>query len=107
MEYARRKKLYDPIAIRARPTLNYEKSHFDKLVASLLPLMEKLIPGRTASLALAGARRSDRLATGVVWTSVIHLGGTSPSGSTRSPTSKCSSLRQLMFAVLSWLAGSL
>ena len=50
VEYARRRKLYDPIAHALASTLNYEKSHFDKLVASLLPLMEKLTTGRTAAL---------------------------------------------------------
>ena len=40
IEYARRKKLYDPIAHALASTLNYEKSHFDKLVASLLPQMD-------------------------------------------------------------------
>ena len=39
----------DPIAHALASTLNYEKSHFDKLVASLLPLMEKLTTGRTAA----------------------------------------------------------
>lgn len=50
VEYARRRKLYDPIAHALASTLNYEKSHFDKLVASLLPLMEKLTTGRVAAL---------------------------------------------------------
>jgi len=50
VEYAWRKKLYDPIAHALASTLNYEKSQFDKLVACLLPLMEKLTTGRTASL---------------------------------------------------------
>ena len=36
VEYARRKKLYDPIANALASTLNYEKSYFDKLVACLL-----------------------------------------------------------------------
>ena len=46
-------------------TLNYEKSYFDKLVASLLPLMEKLTTGPHRGAALAGLRRSGRLAAGV------------------------------------------
>src|SRR5204862_3283979 len=50
VEYARRHKLYDPIAHALASTLNYEKSYFDKLVASLLPLMEKLTTGRAATL---------------------------------------------------------
>ena len=39
-----------PIPHALASTLNYEKSYFDKLVALLLPLMEKLTTGRTASL---------------------------------------------------------
>ena len=54
MEFARRRRLYDPIAHALASTLAYEKSHFDKLVASLLPLMEKLTAGRTASLLSPG-----------------------------------------------------
>ena len=50
VEYARRKELYDPIAHALASTLNYEKSYFDKLVASLLPLMEKLTTGKAAAL---------------------------------------------------------
>ena len=50
VEFARRKKLYDPIANALASTLNYEKSYFDKLVASLLPLMEKLTTGPIAAL---------------------------------------------------------
>lgn len=50
VEYARRKQLYDPIAHALASTLNYEKSYFDKLVASLLPLLEKLTTGKAAAL---------------------------------------------------------
>jgi len=50
VEYTRRKQLYDPIAHALASTLNYEKSHFDKLVASLLPLLEKLTTGKAAGL---------------------------------------------------------
>src|SRR5262249_37760749 len=50
VEYANRKQLYDPIAHALASTLSYEKSYFDKLVASLLPLLEKLTTGKTAGL---------------------------------------------------------
>ena len=50
VEYARRKRLYDPIAHALASTLSYEKSYFDKLVASLLPLLEKLTTGKAAAL---------------------------------------------------------
>jgi hypothetical protein len=76
VEYIRRKKLYDPIAHALASTLNYEKSYFDKLVASLLPLLEKLTTGRTASLLSpdidAGWATGARCSTGCT---VINLGG--------------------------------
>lgn len=50
VEYVKRKQLYDPIAHALASTLNYEKSYFDKLVASLLPLLEKLTTGKAAAL---------------------------------------------------------
>jgi hypothetical protein len=50
---------------RAGSTLNYEKSYFDKLVASLLPLMEKAHHRPHGRAAVAGSGRSDRLAAGV------------------------------------------
>ena len=75
VEYARRKKLHDPLASALASTLNYEKSYFDKLVASLLPLMEKLTTGRIASL--LSPVYDDPLDWRPVfdWTSIIHLGG--------------------------------
>jgi hypothetical protein len=75
VEYARRKKLYDPIAHALASTLNYEKSYFDKLVASLLPLMEKLTTGRTASLLSPAYDDMNDWRPVFDWTSVIHLGG--------------------------------
>jgi len=75
VEYARRRKLYDPIAHALASTLNYEKSHFDKLVASLLPLMEKLTTGRTAALLSPTLDDPTDWRPVFDWTSVINLGG--------------------------------
>lgn len=75
VEYARRRKLYDPIAHALASTLNYEKSHFDKLVASLLPLMEKLTTGRTAALLSPALDDCADWRPVFDWTSVINLGG--------------------------------
>lgn len=50
VQYARERGLFDPIAQALATTLSYEKSYFDKLVASLLPLMEKLSTGAIAGL---------------------------------------------------------
>jgi conjugative coupling factor TraD (TOL family) len=41
---------YDPILDGLRSAVRYDRTYFDKIVASLLPLLEKLTTGRTASL---------------------------------------------------------
>lgn len=44
------KNLYDPILDGLRSAVRYDRTYFDKIVASLLPLLEKLTSGRTAEL---------------------------------------------------------
>lgn len=44
------KKLYDPILDGLRSAVRYDRTYFDKIVASLLPLLEKLTAGKTAEL---------------------------------------------------------
>jgi conjugative coupling factor TraD (TOL family) len=108
VEYARRKQFYDPIAHALASTLNYEKSHFDKLVASLLPLMEKLTTGRTAAL-LSPER--DNLADWrpvFDWASVINLRGIVYVGlDALSDYEVAAAVGNSMFADLTSVAGSL
>ena len=108
VEYARRNKLYDPIAHALASTLNYEKSYFDKLVASLLPLMEKLTTGRTAAL-LSPAYDDLRDWRPVFdWTSVINLGGIVYIGlDALSDYEVAAAVGNSMFADLTSVAGSL
>jgi conjugative coupling factor TraD (TOL family) len=108
VEYARRKKLYDPIAHALASTLNYEKSHFDKLVASLLPLMEKLTTGRTASLLSPELDDPTDWRPVFDWTSVIHLGGIVYVGlDALSDYEVAAAVGNSMFADLTSVAGSL
>lgn len=108
VEYARRKKLYDPIAHALASTLNYEKSHFDKLVASLLPLMEKLTTGRTASLLSPELDDSSDWRPVFDWSSVIHLGGIVYVGlDALSDYEVAAAVGNSMFADLTSVAGSL
>ncbi|EPN9100806.1 conjugative transfer system coupling protein TraD [Klebsiella pneumoniae] len=44
------KKLYNPILDGLRSAVRYDRTYFDKIVASLLPLLEKLTTGKTAEL---------------------------------------------------------
>ena len=108
VEYVRRKKLYDPIAHALGSTLNYEKSYFDKLVASLLPLMEKLTTGRTASLLSPVYDDMNDWRPVFDWTSVIHLGGIVYIGlDALSDYEVAAAVGNSMFADLTSVAGSL
>ncbi len=75
VEFAQRRRLYDPIAHALASTLAYEKSHFDKLVASLLPLMEKLTTGRTATLLSPAMNAPGDWRPVFDWNAVINLRG--------------------------------
>lgn len=44
------KKLCDPILEGLRSAVRYDRTYFDKIVASLLPLLDKLTIGKTAAL---------------------------------------------------------
>lgn len=108
VEYTRRKKLYDPIAHALASTLNYEKSHFDKLVASLLPLMEKLTTGRTASLLSPDLDDVSDWRPVFDWVSVINLGGIVYIGlDSLSDYEVAAAVGNSMFADLTSVAGSL
>ncbi len=108
VEYARRRKLYDPIAHALASTLNYEKSHFDKLVASLLPLMEKLTTGRTAALLSPALDDLTDWRPVFDWTSVINLGGIVYVGlDALSDYEVAGAVGNSMFADLTSVAGSL
>ncbi|GKW25770.1 conjugative coupling factor TraD, PFGI-1 class [Pectobacterium carotovorum subsp. carotovorum] len=44
------KKIWDPVLDGLRSAVRYDRTYFDKIVASLLPLLEKLTTGKTAAL---------------------------------------------------------
>ncbi|WP_145479762.1 type IV conjugative transfer system coupling protein TraD [Yersinia similis] len=44
------KRIYDPILDGLRSSVRYDQKYYDKIVASLLPLLEKLTSGKTAQL---------------------------------------------------------
>jgi conjugative coupling factor TraD (TOL family) len=49
-KYIEREKLFDSVADGLFSAFNYDKTYFDKITASLLPLIEKLTTGQTAEL---------------------------------------------------------
>lgn len=50
IRYAKERGMFDSVADALRSAFEYDKTYFDKLTASLLPLLEKLTSGSTASL---------------------------------------------------------
>tara|TARA_R110002049_G_scaffold20717_3_gene75887 strand:- start:16912 stop:18936 length:2025 start_codon:yes stop_codon:yes gene_type:complete len=50
LRYVSERQLYDPVADGLRSAFDYDKTYFDKLTASLLPLLEKLTAGTTGEL---------------------------------------------------------
>lgn len=49
-QYLTVKRLFDPVMDGLRSAVRYDRTYFDKIVASLLPLLEKLTSGKTAQL---------------------------------------------------------
>ena len=49
-QYLTQKRISDPVMEGLRSAVRYDKTYFDKIVASLLPLLEKLTTGRIAEL---------------------------------------------------------
>ncbi len=50
VKFAKEHNLYDPVADGLRSAFEYDKTYFDKLTASLLPLLEKLTSGKSGEL---------------------------------------------------------
>lgn len=50
VNYIKHRNLYDTIAEGLCSAFNYDKTYFDKITASLLPLLEKLTTGKSAEL---------------------------------------------------------
>ena len=49
-QYLSQARLYDPVLDGLRSAVRYDRTYFDKIVASLLPLLEKLTTGKIAQL---------------------------------------------------------
>jgi conjugative coupling factor TraD (TOL family) len=88
-------------------TFEHDKSHFDKLVASLFPLLEKLTSGPAAQL-LSPADDTDRSRNRLNWGQVIKSGGIVYVGlDALSDPDVASAVGNAMFADLTSVAGSL
>ncbi|WP_019584336.1 type IV conjugative transfer system coupling protein TraD [Thioalkalivibrio sp. ALE16] len=75
MLYAKEQGLFDPVADGLRSAFEYDKTYFDKIVASLLPLMEKLTTGKTAELIAPDYLDTDDSRPIFSWREIIRTGG--------------------------------
>ncbi len=75
VRFAKERNLYDPVADGLRSAFEYDKTYFDKLTASLLPLLEKLTSGKSGELLAPdyGDTRDPRPI--LDWMRVIREGG--------------------------------
>ena len=71
LKYLEAERYYDPILDGLRSAVRYDKTYFDKIVASLLPLLEKLTTGNIAELIAPDYGNDDDSRPIFDWTSVI------------------------------------
>jgi conjugative coupling factor TraD (SXT/TOL subfamily) len=107
VELYRRLGLADPTATSLIKTIEHDKSHFDKLVASLFPLLEKLTSGPVARL-LSPESNPEDTTDRLSWKRAIERGGIVYVGlDALSDPDVASAVGNAMFADLSSVAGSL
>lgn len=100
--------LYDPVCEGLKGAFEYDKTYFDKLTASLLPLMEKLTSGRTGQLLAPDYLDMDDKRPVLDWMSVIREGGVVYVGlDSLSDNEVGSAVGNSMFADLTSIAGRL
>ncbi|MEO0436599.1 MAG: type IV conjugative transfer system coupling protein TraD [Pseudomonadota bacterium] len=98
--------LVSPTANSLIKTFEHDKSHFDKLVASLFPLLEKLTSGAVAELLSTHATHGGL--NQLRWTDVIEFGGIVYVGlDALSDADVASAVGNAMFADLTSVAGSI
>jgi len=75
VRYVKENGFYDGVADGLRSAFEYDKTYFDKIVASLLPLMEKLISGKTAQLISPNYADPDDERPIIDWRQIIRRKG--------------------------------
>lgn len=100
--------LYDPVCEGLKGAFEYDKTYFDKLTASLLPLMEKLTSGRTGQLLAPDYEDMQDKRPVLDWMSVIREAGVVYVGlDSLSDNEVGSAVGNSMFADLTSIAGRL
>jgi len=73
--YVEQRGIQDPILLGLLSTLRYDKTYFDKLVASLLPLLEKLTTGNISELVAPNYFDTNDDRAIFDWTQIIRKNG--------------------------------
>lgn len=108
MRYIKEKALFDPVADGLRAAFEYEKNYFDKLVVTLMPLMEKLTTGKSSELISPNYFDLDDPRPIFDWMQVIRKKGVVYVGlDALSDTMVASAVGNSMFADLVSIAGQI
>ena len=108
VRFAKERNLYDPVADGLRSAFEYDKTYFDKLTASLLPLLEKLTSGRIGELLSPDYKDLHDPRPIMDWMRVIRERGIVYVGlDALSDTEVSSAVGNSMFADLTSVAGQL
>ena len=108
LDLLRERSLYDPVAEGLLSAVQYDRTYFDKIVASVLPLLEKLTTGRIAELIAPDYFDLDDPRPIFDWMEVIRRGGIVYVGlDALSDQTVASAVGNSMFADLTSVAGRL
>lgn len=108
IRFASERGFYDPVADGLRSAFEYDKTYFDKLTASLLPLLEKLTSGATGELLAPRYDHLDDERPILDWMRVIRNNGIVYVGlDALSDPEVASAVGNSMFADLTSVAGRL
>lgn len=106
--YYKRENLYDPVCEGLKSTFEYDKTYFDKLTASLLPLIEKLTSGPIGKLIAPAYGDVEDTRPLLDWRKVIREGGIVYVGlDALSDAEVAGAVGNAMFADLTSIAGQL
>jgi len=108
VRYIKQRDLYDPVADGLRSAFEYDKTYFDKIVASLLPLLEKLTTGKVSELLSPDYTDMDDPRPIIDWMQIIRRRGIVYVGlDALSDAEVAAAVGNSMFADLTSIAGQL
>ena len=108
VRYIKKYDIYDPVGDGLRSAFEYDKTYFDKIVASLLPLLEKLTTGKVSELLSPDYTNPNDPRPILDWMKVIRQKGIVYIGlDSLSDSEVASAVGNSMFADLTSVAGQI